>query len=81
MSRKTKSLRSERRMPKEIPCYTSIYLNDFRQAIRDGLTRRELLKLIILIDEDVADWDFTMSLHKHFTAEAKKYEKEFGGES
>ena len=78
MSKKEKGIRSERRMPKEIPCYTSIYLNDFLQAIQDGLTRRELIKLVIRIDEDVADWDFTMALHKHFDSEVRKFEKEFG---
>jgi hypothetical protein len=81
MSRSSKSIRSERRMPKGIPVYISLDLVDLRGGLQEGLTQRELLKLIINIDKDVEDWDFTMKLHGHFAAQAKLYKKECGGDS
>jgi hypothetical protein len=75
MSKRNKS-RRERVMPKDIPVYVSLNLTDLLGGLQDSLTQRELLKLIIEIDKDTADWDFTMKLYKHFSAEAKRYEKE-----
>ena len=36
----------------------------------------DLFDLIVLLDERVADWDFTKRLAEHFKAEEQKYEDE-----
>ena len=43
-------------------------------AILEAMDYEGLIKIITRIDEEIADWDFTMKLVEHFTALAKEHE-------
>jgi hypothetical protein len=66
--------------PKTVEFTTDLDVDDAVAALTFGLSRRALLKLIIQIDEDMGDWDFTMKLHKHFAKLAKDYDKEIASD-
>jgi hypothetical protein len=61
--------------PATAEVHTNLNIDDFEVALVHSLSQRELLKLIIQIDADVQDWDFTLKLHKHFSKLNKDYEK------
>ena len=57
----------------------SISTTDLIDRLTSTLTHEELLEFIKKLDLEVADWDFTNELIKHFDEQHKIYEDEVVG--
>lgn len=50
-------------------------LEDLVTELCDQMDREELLDLVKMIDQDVADYDFTYELKEYFTEEVRREEE------
>lgn len=60
----------------KIDITASLSLDDLAAQLVSASNHDALLKFIQTIDAKVAEWGFTMKLHRHFAAQKKVYDAE-----
>lgn len=55
----------------------TLTVEDIAESLLGELGHEEMHELIVYLDAQVRDWDFTKRLHKHFDKEMKKLAEEY----
>ena len=54
----------------------SVSIDDILDRLIETVPQPQLLKFVKDLDRRIAEWDFTLKLHKHFAKEKKTYDDE-----